>query len=415
MFRFSLLVSSLSLLIALVPTSANATIGVSFAPSLEVKENIQREISQTSSSIDVAMYSFSDRSLLDSLKQAAMRGTRVRLVLNKADNSRAKSEDLEEAGIDVRFLTITMHHKFAIFDGPLSSSIDASTSTLLTGSGNWSGSSSAIYDEDQLIFKNEPEMVKTFQSEFNFLWVNAREFGKAFNYTAEPLVFALPTVQFTTSNMAPFTNSNGDPSLRSIVDWQEGVAGRTIVEAIDSAEDVIRIATAHYRRSDIDQALQNALRRGVKIEMVLDQQEFHPNESLAIASSTNLDEALALMGAKVRYKRYSRKWDYRKAKQMHAKYIIIDDMLVLTGSFNWSRNSETNVTENLITLTEEDVAISYFEHFQTVFNYGNGKFDELRKSIIAAEGTGPCYFESISLNGLQIKQLDSLYVVDACQ
>lgn len=44
---------------------------------------------------------------------------------------------------------------------------------------------------------------------------------------------------------------------------------------------------------------------------------------------------------------------------MHNKYAIIDDEIVITGSFNWSNHAIKNNNENLIILKSIELASIY--------------------------------------------------------
>lgn len=391
--------------------AADAAITPLFSPSPQVKTAILEQIESAEQTIDIAMYSFSDAAILSAVKTAASHGLQVRLILNQASQDGAKAEDLEAAGVDVRYVTPVMHHKFVIFDGPLQNLTQSESATLLTGSGNWSTSSSSKYDEDLLIFQNEPAFVSSFQQEFNHLWTNAREFGNAKTYDVPALTNgAFRQAVFTSENMIAYLN-NGQPTFKAAVEWNEGIAGKTIIEEIAKAEINIQIASAHFRRSDIYDALVAALNRGVQIQIVLDQQEFHSiNDD---GQPTFYDELLADQGAEVRYKVYSRYWDYRSAKQMHAKYLLVDEKTVVTGSFNWSRNAEISVMENLVRISDRDLSQAYKTNFMQIWSYGSGEFSTLLDSV-QQTGNGPCAFNPLSLTGREIKQLHGTYAQGAC-
>src|SRR5690606_8908782 len=97
---------------------ASAEIKVFFTPGLEVKPAILRELEAADKSLDIAMYSLSEPSLFEALIAAAVRGVRTRMILHDARAHTEKVRRLEAAGIDVRYVTPTMHHKFALIDGP---------------------------------------------------------------------------------------------------------------------------------------------------------------------------------------------------------------------------------------------------------------------------------------------------------
>jgi phosphatidylserine/phosphatidylglycerophosphate/cardiolipin synthase-like enzyme len=53
--------------------------------------------------------------------------------------------------------------------------------------------------------------------------------------------------------------------------------------------------------------------------------------------------------------------------QMHHKTMIIDERIVITGSYNFSRSAETRNDENLIVIYNEDIANFYMQEFQRVY------------------------------------------------
>jgi phosphatidylserine/phosphatidylglycerophosphate/cardiolipin synthase-like enzyme len=56
--------------------------------------------------------------------------------------------------------------------------------------------------------------------------------------------------------------------------------------------------------------------------------------------------------------------------RMHHKVIVIDQQTVITGSYNFSRSAETRNDENLVVLHDAEVAASYLEEFERVFDLG---------------------------------------------
>ena len=75
---------------------------------------------------------------------------------------------------------------------------------------------------------------------------------------------------------------------------------------------------------------------------------------------------------------YSEYWTLRSAgvevrndtnsRFMHNKVMVVDGVIVLTGSFNWSTNAEKYNNENLVVVKGEDVATAYETEFWEVWN-----------------------------------------------
>ena len=56
---------------------------------------------------------------------------------------------------------------------------------------------------------------------------------------------------------------------------------------------------------------------------------------------------------------------------MHHKVIIIDDHIVITGSFNLSKNANTRNDENIVIIGSKEIALKYIEEFNRI--YGKAK------------------------------------------
>lgn len=417
------LILALLLLLALMNTSTygvntSGSIKVHFSPFDGVKDLITSELTKANESLEIAIYSFYDNDLWETVKKLSLDGVKVKLILEKKAfypslKNCERCIDLEDAGVDIRYVTPTLHHKFAIIDGN-----SAENKTLLTGSGNWSKSSYLYYDEDFLIIKNADKYIVPFQKEFNLLWENSKEWGISQDFeTFKPGNSSNSAAFFTSANFETYQSRSGEPGFRKKVkDPQKGAVGSILVRAIDNAKSEIKIATAHFRRFDIFNALKRAHKRGVKVEMILDAQEFSYKYKCPPKYPTHLEECLNKLGSDfdVRYKMYSHHFDFKRADQMHSKYMIVDGKKVYTGSFNWSSTAELKNFENLLYLNEAQAG-SYLENFSTIFNYGKGKFSDLIKEIKQQDGMGPCYFPPISLSVYNIRKVKRAYSYAACK
>jgi len=57
---------------------------------------------------------------------------------------------------------------------------------------------------------------------------------------------------------------------------------------------------------------------------------------------------------------------HREQDFMHNKVLIIDDHLVITGSYNFSENAESN-DENLLVIDSPDAAEAYAAYFGALY------------------------------------------------
>jgi cardiolipin hydrolase len=53
---------------------------------------------------------------------------------------------------------------------------------------------------------------------------------------------------------------------------------------------------------------------------------------------------------------------------MHNKYAIIDESIIVTGSFNWTTQAINNNQENLIFYEDKELASQYLKEFNKLWN-----------------------------------------------
>lgn len=138
-------------------------IQVSFSRVDDTSSLIRTWIGRANSTIDVAVYSFTQDSLADALVSARNRGVAVRVLMDSGTTSDSGSEysRLQKLGISIKTDSSTglMHDKFFVIDDRV----------LGTGSYNWTGSAEDDNAENLLIVRSAT-LVDRYLNEFNALW-----------------------------------------------------------------------------------------------------------------------------------------------------------------------------------------------------------------------------------------------------
>lgn len=134
-----------------------------FSPGNECAGRIMSLCKAARVSIDACVFTISDDSISEELRDAHKRGVRVRIITDD-DKSMDRGSDVESfirAGIDLRMddSPSHMHHKFAIFD----------VKQLLNGSFNWTRSASR-QNQENIIVTDDANLVTEFAREFDDLW-----------------------------------------------------------------------------------------------------------------------------------------------------------------------------------------------------------------------------------------------------
>ena len=431
MNRFSLLLLSAFFAISLMTSSGHA-LQVYFSPQKNLDSVVIEEIEKAKKSIDIAIYTFRSEPIVQALidKLKSVPDFELRLLVRKVSEEAMLPyiEPLEKAlaqqklkATNIRFVNVTNHHKFMIVDQKV----------LVNTSGNFNDSElAATYDENLFVCSRScPELVRAFQNEFEYLYEHS-------NYLLldEPRPFRALTKTYESEKFkstALFTSDNFEPSERSDrlifrlkKDLALGWVEKNILEHIQSAQKSIKVATGHLRSYTLAEALRQAAQIGVQVELMLDSQEYLSPKFQAIEdqekedcvlSGKSLEDCVQTgfhfgrwlheQGVSVYFKYYMIFWDFIEAPQMHHKYMIVDDSVVLTGSYNWSKNAEFKTFENKAVIRHKASVQSFVRNFNRMKSYGDGQLELLKKQWTQETQSIDLVFEPMSLT---VSEIDSL-------
>jgi len=120
-------------------------------------------------------------------------------------------------------------------------------------------------------------------------------------------------------------------------------AAQAIVLAVDASRQEVLVQAYGFTHNAIAQSLLRAHRRGVTVHVLLDQKSDSTNRYVMglfqdAGVSVRLDGAHAIA---------------------HNKVMVIDQDVVITGSFNFTNSAETRNAENFLILKSEDLAKTY--------------------------------------------------------
>lgn len=142
------------------PVSEKSWIRIYFTPGTDCEDNIVAEI-EKADKIDIAVYSITNRKIVDALLVAKKRGAKIRVITDRAmaGNQYSLDEEMAAAGIPVLIHKKhkIMHNKYAIFDGKM----------VVSGSYNWTKNATTSNSENCLFFQ-QPN--KEYSTHFEQLW-----------------------------------------------------------------------------------------------------------------------------------------------------------------------------------------------------------------------------------------------------
>lgn len=145
---------------------------------------------------------------------------------------------------------------------------------------------------------------------------------------------------------APAFASPFYPTEAAVFFSPNGGAEDAIVRSIDSAKSRIRMQAFLFSNKEITGALIRAHQRGVKVDVIIDKKM--PKKK------PNTTEDLIEAGVPTFFDTAHR--------TAHDKIIIVDDDIVLTGSFNFVKVAETKNGENLLILKSKPLAEEYVKN-----------------------------------------------------
>ncbi len=123
-----------------------------------------------------------------------------------------------------------------------------------------------------------------------------------------------------------------------------------VVKYINDANLSILLLGYSFTSKPITQALIEAKKRGVKVRIVLDYSQKTQKYSKEVIEIL-LNEHMEV------------KFDH-SVKIAHNKILVIDNLYILTGSYNWTHSAEFKNAENLLFIKSRDVAKKYTEYFE---------------------------------------------------
>jgi phosphatidylserine/phosphatidylglycerophosphate/cardiolipin synthase-like enzyme len=177
----------------------------------------------------------------------------------------------------------------------------------------------------------------------------------------QPLILVvLVTLILWTGLFPPVTLPQENPTTWEVYFSPRGECTSAIIKELEKANNSILVQAYSFTSAPIAEALLNAFKRGVKVEVILDKRQ----KTQKSKATFFIDKGIPVM------------IDVKHDKA-HNKVMVIDRETVITGSFNLSEAAEEKNAENLLIIHDRKLAEMYvknwLEHAQHSDAYiGNG-------------------------------------------
>jgi phosphatidylserine/phosphatidylglycerophosphate/cardiolipin synthase-like enzyme len=291
-----------------------------------IPEKLIDYINNAKRTIHIASFEFNLTPVAEALIAAHKRGVQVRWMTDDEYGIEADEEDghgqfamLKDAGIELRDdgRGALMHNKFWIFDGQI----------VWTGSTNIT-ENGAFRNNNNVIVLRSPKVAEIYEREFDELW--AGESG--------------PRSPSTVDDQSVVVD--GTP-IQVLFAAEDEVASR-LVPLIESAQESIRFMAFSFTHEAIGDAVLARAEAGVDVMGIFETR----------ASETEYSELPLLYCGGVPVRQDG------NPRTFHHKVFVIDEKTLVTGSLNFSDNADESNDENVVVITNVDIAAQYLQEFE---------------------------------------------------
>jgi len=287
-------------------------------------EYLVAAVQEARASVDVAVFELVLWNLRDALIDAHARGVVVRIVTESDNIDEPEIKEIRQAGIEVLGdrREGLMHNKFLVID----------RQEVWTGSVNYN-IGSFYRNDNNLIRIRSSRLAEDYTTEFEEMFLND-EFGPG-----SPANTPNPTLTIDGSRLEVYFSPD------------DGVLDR-LLDLVSEAQESIYFLAYSFTSDALAEAITARGQQDVTVKGVFEKDQYESN------TGTEFDNLLAA-GFDIRLD--------GNPRQMHHKVIIIDEAVVVTGSYNFSANAEKRNDENLLILYNPEIASLYLEEFWRVF------------------------------------------------
>ncbi len=283
-------------------------------------------IDATKETLDVCAFELDNKLITDALVRATQRRVRVRLVTETNYLNESGVTALRAVGVPVvddRRDGALMHNKFMVFDNK----------AVWTGSMNFTENCAYRNDNNGLII-DDANLAKNYATKFMWMF-EQRKFG------------GLPSKTDAIPN--PIIRLRDGTQIENYFSTHDQVASR-VIATLGLAKRSIHFMAFSFTHTGISRAMLSRAANGVEVLGVFEKTQ----------AASNYSEYTTLRNARLPV------YLDGNPRNMHHKVIIIDDEIVITGSFNFSDSADKSNDENLLIIYDREVAEMFEAEFQRV-------------------------------------------------
>jgi len=298
----------------------------------ELDDALVALIEASTTTLDICLYEFDLESIIDATLHAYERGVVIRFAGDGDEVEDLGYEELEAAGIEISYRKANdriMHNKFVVADEQV----------VWTGTTNITHNGVFRNNNASLLIENT-QLAQHYTAEFEQMFVDGH-YGRKKQDLGEDHI-----VDFRGDTLEFYFSPEHDPIHQ-------------VAAQIDQAEHSVHFLIFSFTHSDITDALERAVARGVEVVGIFDESQAYGRYSK--------DEYLAEAGIPVYIDGNGNASGFSGGK-LHHKTLVVDagsDAIptVVTGSVNWSKNATNYNDENLLVLRDPALVSLYSQEF----------------------------------------------------
>lgn len=291
-----------------------------------LEQAVIADITAAKRSVDVAVFDFDLNEVADALIAAHERGVKVRMVIDSENLSTPEVSEItgriQDAGVTIVFdeRSAFMHNKFVVID------------SQIVWMGSWNMTENDTFRNNNNMLRLRSQLAaRAFQEEFNQMFVSGL-FGPKKSILQHPQIML------------------DDTPIRIYFSPEDGIAAYILTE-LQQAKQSIRFMAFSYTADPIAEAMITQAQAGMLVQGVFERQN---------AGGTGAAfEELQSGGVDV--------LEDGSCYILHHKTIIIDDRIVITGSYNFTSSAERSNDESLVIITDPEIASAYRAEFDRTY------------------------------------------------
>ncbi|MBN1876176.1 MAG: DUF1669 domain-containing protein [Anaerolineae bacterium] len=287
-----------------------------------IDESLASSMDGAQQTIDVAAFELDNDAITGAMLHAHQRGVKVRLVVDGDYADEVSVEHIRRAGIPI----VTddrdpfMHNKFVVIDGR----------QVWTGSWNFTDNGTYRNDNNVVIVQSE-KLAANYTQEFEEMFDG--QFGP------------------TSLDDTPYPQLKiGEVQVENYF-ASEGDLPAPILTILEQAESSIYFMVFTFTDNEIAKRMVAKHRAGLTVRGVI--------EARNVGGTGEDFEEMRKAGIDV--------LEDGNPYMMHHKVMVVDEHIVVTGSYNFTASAADKNDENVLILHSSEIAVQYIEEFERVY------------------------------------------------